>query len=171
MKMTDRGLEELFDYKNQLMKDILTSERIVSLIKDGMTVDGAEALKYKLVFPYEFVPETVEYGETFICFDVDIQSVENKTYLHPVIYVWVFTHKSKMRLPEGGVRVDMLVSEIAKVLNGNRYYGLGELDLRSVKRFAPMTDFQGKYMVFDARDYNRLSPTGQKIPSNRKTGE
>ncbi len=75
-----------------------------------------------------------------------------------------------MRAPGGGVRVDNLVSELAKVLNGSRYYGLGELDLRSVKRFAPMTDFQGKYMVFDAKDYNRLSPTGQKIPGNRKTG-
>lgn len=170
MNITDGGLKELYDYKNKLMEDILTNESIIGLIDDGLTVADADDLRYNQVFPYEFVPETVEYGKTYICFDVDILNVENKTYLHPVIYVWVFTHKSKMRAPGGGVRVDNLVSEIAKVLNGSRYYGLGELDLRSVKRFAPMTDFQGKYMVFDARDYNRLSPTGQKIPGNRKTG-
>ena len=170
MNITDGGLRELFDYKNKLMEDILTSGKIVGLIEDGMTVAEADGLRYTQVFPYEFVPDTVEHGKTFVCFDVDILGVENKTFIHPVIYVWVFTHKSKMRAQGGGVRVDNLVSEIASVLNGSRYYGLGELDLRSVKRFAPMTDFQGKYMVFDAKDYNRLSPTGQKIPGNRKTG-
>ena len=94
------------------------------------------------------------------------------TFMHmPAIYVWVFTHKSKMRLPEGGVRVDKLCSEIAKELNGSRYYGLGELDLYAVKRFAPMTDYQGKVMTFMATDFNRLSPTGKPIPTNRKRGE
>lgn len=164
------GLQEFYDYKNKLMEDILTSSSLVELISDDQSLTDATSLRYTQIFPYEFVPETIEVGKTFVCFDVDIQSVENKTFLHPIIYVWVFTHKSKLRLPEGGVRTDRIVSEIARILNGSRYYGLGELELRSVKRFAPMTDFQGKYMVFDARDYNRLSPTGKPIPSNRKTG-
>lgn len=164
------GLQFLYDYKNQLMKDILTNETIVKLLDENILLSDAETLAYKQVFPYDYVPETVEYGHTFICFDVDIQGIENKTFLHPTISVWVFTHKSKMRLTTGGVRVDRLVSELAKIMNGSRYYGLGELDLRSIKRFAPTMDFQGKYMLFDARDYNRLSPTGQKIPANRKTG-
>ena len=82
----------------------------------------------------------------------------------------MFTHKSKIRLPEGGVRTDKLCSEIAKAINGSRFYGLGELDLYSVKRFAPITDYQGKVMMFQATDFNRFSPSGKPIPSNRKTG-
>ena len=75
-----------------------------------------------------------------------------------------------MRLPEGGVRVDKLCSEIAKTINGSRYYGLGELDLYSVRRFAPITDYQGKVMSFQAKEFNRFTPTGKPIPSNRKIG-
>lgn len=170
--MTDivNGLQFLYDYKNKLMEDILTNETIVKLLDEELSFADAETLAYKQVFPYDYVPETIEYGHSFICFDVDIIGVENKTFLHPTISVWAFTHKSKLRLPKGGVRTDKIISELVKMLNGSRYYGLGELDLRSIKRFAPTSDFQGKYMVFDARDYNRLLPTGKTIPANRKTG-
>lgn len=164
-------LEEFFDYKNQLMGDLLTNESIVHLLCDeGKTTDDPQELVYTQVHPYEYIPDTTEHGHTFICCDVDIQRAMNKTFLLPVLYIWVFTHRSKIRLPEGGVRVDRLVSEIAKAINGSRNYGLGELDLYSVKRFAPITDYQGKIMTFQAKDFNRILPTGQPVPTNRKRG-
>ncbi len=163
-------LDEFFNYKNQLMEDLLTEERIVKLINDDVSVDDAAELVYTQVFPYEYVPDTVEHGKTFVCADVDITSAPNSTLYYPTLYIWIFTHKSLLRLPEGGVRTDKLAHEIAKKINGSRYYGLGELDLRSVKRFAPMTDYQGKVLIFDAEDFNRLSPTGKPIPANRKKG-
>lgn len=164
-------LDELYDYKNRFMQDILTNEQIVQLINPDVPLADAGSLVYSQVFPYEYIPETVEHGRTYICTDVDIQRVPSKTFLSPVLYVWVFTHKSLLRLPEGGVRVDKLVHEITKALNGSRYYGLGELELYSAKRFAPMTDYQGKVMIFNAKDFNMTSPTGKPIPSNRKSDE
>lgn len=164
-------LDEFFDYKNRLMDDLLTSKRIITLLSDDCkTIRSPESLVYSQVFPYEYIPETVTHGHTFICCEVEIQKVSSKTYLTPALYVWVFTHKSKIRLPEGGVRTDKLCSEIAKAINGSRFYGLGELDLYSVKRFAPITDYQGKVMMFQATDFNRFSPSGKPVPSNRKTG-
>lgn len=162
-------LEEFYDYKNQLMNDLLTNPDIVRLLDDNFQqTDRPENLVYSQVFPYEYIPDTIEHGQTFICCDVDIQRSVNKTFLLPVLYVWVFSHKSKLRLPEGGVRVDKLCSEIAKAINGSRFYGLGELDLYSAKRFAPITDYQGKVLTFQAQDFNRTSPTGKSVPSNRK---
>lgn len=163
-------LDEFFDYKNKLMEDILTNAEIIGLLDDEIDIEQATKLAYTQVFPYEFIPETVEQADTFVCFDVDIQESINKTYLLPTIYVWVFTHKSKLRLSGGGVRTDVLVSKIAKAINGSRFYGLGELDLYSVRRFAPVTDYQGKVMTFHAKEFNRMTPGAQKIPSNRKTG-
>lgn len=164
-------LEEFFDYKNQLMDDLLTNQKIIRLLSDdSVIIDKPDDLVYTQVFPFEYIPETVEHGHTFICCDVDIQRSMNKTYLMPVLYIWVFSHKSKLRLPEGGVRVDKLVSEIAKTINGSRYYGLGELDLYSAKRFAPIVDYQGKVLTFQAKDFNRQTPTGKPVPSNRKNG-
>ena len=161
-------LQDFFDYKNQLMKDLLTSESIVSLLTDE-PVDDVMDLAYTSVFPCEYIPETVNDGRTYICFDVDIQRSINKTYLLPTLYVWVFTHRSRLRLPNGGgVRTDKLCSEICKVINGSRRYGLGELELNTVRRFAPMSDYQGKAMSFNAKEFNRLHSTNQDVPGNRK---
>ena len=57
------GLDEFFDYKNQLVDDILTNESIVKLMSDdGETVSAPESLMYTQVFPYEFVPNVTEHG-------------------------------------------------------------------------------------------------------------
>lgn len=160
-------LEEFFDYKNRLMKDLCCNEEIVRLITDNNDADVPNhTLSYSQIFPYEFVPETVDDGKTFICFDVDIANVENKTFYTPVLYVWVFTHKSKMRLDAGGLRLDIMASKINDLLNGSRFYGLGELELKNVSRFSPITDYQGRALTYVARDFNRSST--HSIPANRK---
>lgn len=163
-------LDEFFDYKNQLMEDLLTREDIVALIDENTKLSNAKSLVYKQVFPTEYIPSTIEEGRVFICCDVDIQKPLGKTYLLPTLFVWVFAHKSKMFLPEGGVRVDKLCSKIAGALNGSMKYGLGELSLNTVKRYAPMTDFVGKTMIFYATDFNRLHNPNKAIPANRKRG-
>lgn len=160
-------LNEFFDYKNKLMEDICSNAEIVKLITDNNDSPVPnKSLPYSRVFPYEFVPETVDDGQTFICFDVDIADVINKTFYMPVVYIWVFTHKSKMRLQEGGVRIDKITSELSKILNGSRYYGLGELNLKSISRFSPITDYQGRTSVYYTKDFNNLS--SKHPPSNRK---
>ena len=163
-------LSEFFDYKNKLMEDLLTNEEIVKLVDNTVAIGDSKLLAYSNVFPYEYIPDTVEEAKTFICFDVDVQESINKTFLRPTLYIWVFSHKSKLRLPEGGVQTDKLVSEIAKAINGSHEYGLGELELYSVKRFAPVTDYQGKVMTFHAKEFNRPAPNNKPVPSNRKKG-
>lgn len=163
-------LQELFDYKNRMMYDLLTNKEIVKLIDPTIkNMDEAyERLAYKRVFPYDYIPDTIEDAGTYVCFDVDIQKVMNKTFLNPTIYIWLFTHKSQLRMTEGGVRTDLLCAEIAEAINGSKYYGLGELELYSVKRYAPISDYQGKIMMFLAKDFNNPAPSKQPIPSNRK---
>lgn len=161
-------LNEFFDYKNELMKTLCNNKDIVSLITDS---DKAPVpnydLAYKQIYPFEYIPDTVDDGKTFICFDVDIARVYDKTYYEPVLYLWVFTHKSKMRLKKGGIRTDQLAMEIDKELNGSRYFGLGELDLYSVGRFSPITDYQGRIMTYVAKDFNRPG-ISKRPPANRK---
>jgi len=161
-------LDEFFDYKNELMKMLCCNSEIVRLVTDSKKAPVPNYnLAYTQIYPFEFVPETVDDGTTFICFDVDIAEVVDKTYYVPVLYVWIFTHKSKMRLSEGGIRTDQIAVEINKELNGSRYFGLGELDLYSVSRFSPITDYQGRVLTYYAKDFNRLNST-KKPPANRK---
>lgn len=72
-------------------------------------------------------------------------------------------------MPQGGLLLDSLSSEISKMLNGNRFYGLGQLQLSSTQRFEPTTDYLGRVLVFTAVDFNRLT-AGALRPSNRKRG-
>ena len=162
-------LQDFYDYKNRLMRDLLTNESIVQLLNEEANIDNAyDMLAYKQVFPCEYVPETVQDGDTYICFDVDVQGIDGKTFLYPTIYIWVFAHRSRLRLPEGGVRTDKLCCEICNAINGSRFYSLGELNLYSVKRFAPMTDYQGKVLLFHAKEFNRQFDGRKSTPVNRK---
>lgn len=162
-------LSDLYDYKNKLMEDLLTNEKIVELLNEELPFSEARSLAYKQVFPAEYIPETVHDGSTFICFDVDVQSADSKTFLTPILYVWVFAHRSRLRLPDGGgVRTDALCSEICKAINGSREYGLGELNLYAVRRFAPMTDYNGKVMTFIMKEFNRQYNPNKYTPANRK---
>ena len=161
-------LNEFFDYKNEIMKTFCSNKDIVRLVTDSSEAPVPNYdLIYSQIFPYEYVPETVDDGQTFICFDVDIADVVSKTYLVPVVYVWVFTHKSKLRLAEGGLRLDSLATAIGNELNGNRNIGLGELELSSVGRFVPIDDYQGRVLTFYSTDFNRARPS-RRPPTNRK---
>lgn len=163
-------LQDFYDYKNKLMEDILTNEKIVHLINEDIKMEDAYKLAYDQVFPAEFIPTTLHDGSTFVCFDVDVQAHHtNKTFLTPTLFVWVFCHRSRLRLPDGGgVRTDKICSEICKAINGSREYGLGELNLYSSKRFAPVTDYNGKCMTFTTREFNKVYDPNRFIPSNRK---
>lgn len=165
-------LDECFDYKNQFMQDILTNETIVKLLTDDYKVQkNPKQLVYSQVFPYEYLPETIEEGKPYIFVDVDIKKSNSKTFWEPYMYVWVLCHKSKLKLTTGGVRTDRICAEIAKAIDGSRFYGLGELELYSVARFSPTADHTGKVMTFHLTDFHRTLPTGKDVPVNRKLGK
>jgi len=164
-------LEEFYDYKNLMMKSFCSDEKIVRYVtgNDNAAVPN-HGLPYTQVFPYEYVPETVEEGKTFICFDVDIVSVPNKTFYVPVLYVWVFTHKSRLKAQDGGVLLDKLTAACNELMNGSRYFGLGALKLDSVRRFVPIDDYLGRVLTYYTKDFNL--PNGRlDIPANRKAGK
>lgn len=171
------NLDELFDYKNQFFSDVLGNEKLIKLVNEDKTLETAPSLMYTQLYPYEYIPDTVEHGYTFICAEVDVQSgmsrVNNSVRLlyKPVLEIWVLVHKSKLRLPEGGVRFDAICSEIANTINESLFYGIKGLRLYSVKPFSPATDYKGKAMTFVAEDINWLNDHTRKIPTNRKRGE
>ena len=163
-------LAEFYDYKNLLMKTLCSDQEIVQLVtgNEDARVPNHE-LPYTQLFSYEFIPETVSEAKTFICFDVDIVSVPNKTYYMPVLYIWMFTHKSNIRMEKGGLLLDRLCVAVNRLLNGSRFFGLGHLKLDSVERFVPIADYLGRAMTFYAIDFNRYT-AGDKTPGNRKRG-
>lgn len=163
-------LEELFDYKNKLMEDLCKNPRIVQMVTgDETPLLPAHDLAYARFFPYEHIPKTASEAGVYICFEVTARKVPNKTFYYPVIYIWIAAHESKMRPEWGGVLTDQIAIEIDRMLNGNREYGQGELELSAVDTFVPTTDYLGRSLAYATRDFNRGNGR-HPIPENRKRG-
>ena len=159
--------ELLRHYKNHLMQDICTNETLVRLLtNDADAKAPAPELRYRQVFPYEYVPQTAEDATTYITYDVAVTRVPNKTFVISVLDIYVFSHKSLMRLDEGGIRPDMVTIELEKTLNGSRMYGLGELDLVLHEPFSPIEDYYGRHIRYTANDFNRVI-AHKPIPAKR----
>lgn len=165
-------LNNFYRYKDRFIGDLLTDQTILNLLDDDCESTPTPPQKYvgTQVFPFEYIPDTVEHATTFICCDVEIRRSIDDMRMEQNILVWIFTHKSKLLLPEGGVRPDAIACRIWELLDGSRKYGLGELRGVSARPFSPTMDYLGKQLVFRAVEINRFSPSGKVIPANRKEG-
>lgn len=150
------NLEEFTEYKQTLMKAICTSDTIVDLMKletDPVDITGRD-MRYKRIFPYNYVPYTIEHAQTFICFTVTAPNVRDNLIAELRLTVYVFTHQDIMRTDKG-VRTDLLVSEIDKLLNGSTKYGLGKVSLKACDVMqVPARGYSGLYSVYSVKDFN-----------------
>lgn len=151
------NLEEFTTYKQTLMKAICTSDSIVDLIKldtDKPEITGKD-LRYVRIFPYNYVPLVTENATTFICFTVTAPVVKNEMITELCLTIYVFTHQDIMRTDKG-MRTDLLVSEIDKLLNGSLEYGLGKVSLKGCDVMqVPVRGYSGLYSIYSVKDFNR----------------
>lgn len=150
-------LKEITKYKNKIMEAICTNQEIVNLLKqdtDTSDITGKD-MRYKRIFPYNYVPLVAEQAQTFVCFAVIAPVITKELIIDYKLVFWVFTHQDLMRTPNG-MRTDLIVSEIDKMLNGNTKYGLGKvklvcLDIMNV----PSRGYSGLYMEYNIQDLGR----------------
>lgn len=150
------NFEEFTTYKNTLMKAICTSNNIVELLKldtDKNDITGKE-MRYSRIFPYNYVPLTTEHATTYICFTVTAPNIKDGVISELRLTIYVFTHQDIMRT-ENGMRTDLLISEIDKLLNGSTEYGLGRVapkmcDVMQV----PCRGYSGLFSVYSVKDFN-----------------
>lgn len=149
-------LEEFTSYKQTLMQAICTSAPIVELLKlstDKQGITGRE-MRYDRIFPYNYVPLTTQNAKTFICFIVTAPNVKEGVVSDLMLTVFVFTHQDIMRT-DRGMRTDLLISEIDKLLNGSTKYGLGKVRLKSCDVLqVPVRGYSGLYASYVVKDFN-----------------
>jgi len=149
-------LEEFTTYKNTLMEAICTSDVITDLLKldtDKDDITGKE-MRYSRIFPYNYVPLTTEHATTYVCFTVTAPYPKDGAITELRLTVYVFTHQDIMRT-KNGMRTDLLVSEIDKLLNGSTKYGLGKVTLKMCDVLqVPCRGYSGLYSVYAVKDFN-----------------
>jgi len=164
------NLDELYQYKNTLMELLCSDQAIVKLVMDNQDAECPNRdMPYKHVFPYNHTPEITKEATVYVCFDVEVKRVPNKTILYPDVYVWAFCHVSLMRLADGGgVRPDRLVCEINHVLSGSPCLGAGPLELVGLSSVSPIDHHWGKLLHYTTVDFNRPSTSYDKLRSGRR---
>lgn len=150
------NLEEFTTYKQTLMKAICTSKSIVDLLKqdtDDPNITGKD-LRYERIFPYNYVPLTTEHATTYVCFAVTAPYVKDDIITELQLTIFVFTHQDIMRTDKG-MRTDLLISEIDKLINGSTEYGFGKVSLKTVDILqVPCRGYSGLYSVYSVKDFN-----------------
>lgn len=123
---------EIIDYKNRIIKDILfnddepLSANIIMAIDENYLNKRTE-LVYKNIFPFLRIPQTQTESQAYITMSVDMPKVSTKNYFFKdmVITLNVIVHEDKMKMPQNysATRADYIASLINKIFNQNKNYG------------------------------------------------
>ena len=148
-------LEEIPEYKKDLLQAFLNNEKIVTYIgnKDSSIQDPVDLIG-KNVFPFPYVPDTETEVKTYICMDIYVPRVKDMIFKDVQIVIYVFSHKS-MGTYKGKSRVDLINIEIDKILNGNYDFGVDKVDLVSVLPYVPNNNFSGKQIIYNVPNFNQ----------------
>lgn len=163
------NLLELGEYKQTIVTKILKAQDIIPIIlpnpnsnyeiDDQLLGDPKQGLE-GCVYPFLYVPDTVEAAKTFICIETDVLKVVNQHVVDLRLYVQIFTHKSLMQYTEvgmSGTRVDILISKTDKLLNSSRDFGIGRLKLDGCNIVFPQQDYYGRILIYNMSDFNTIN--------------
>lgn len=150
------NLQEITLYKDRMAQAFCTSSGLSDLLQlDNSPIVVGKDLMYARVFPYAHVPNVSEEGQSFICFDIDVPTVQSDIIKTVQINIYVMAHQNIMRLPENkGMRIDVMASEVDKIMNGSTQYGLGTVELMSMRGFTPITGYYGRELKYRVKDIN-----------------
>lgn len=138
------------------------SQEIIGLLADDPNVDLEEVDFFGTqIFSDDYIPETLDKVNAYICVDTDIPRTQNATTKEVTLYIYVFMHHDYMKLNptkwigQKGNRRDCLCNELTKLLNGSMDFGIGRFSLESALRFKPQMGYSGRTLKFEAKSFNQ----------------
>jgi len=167
-KVGQSTMQKLPEYKATVMNRIIESEVLSKLLhyntpdalfKDDLTDEEKQALIYKHVFPFRFVPDPVINQGTFITigangfrrFQEGYEVFDD--YQAGEINFYFFTHMDLMRTTHG-VRQDLILGELERIFDGTTGLGMGELKLRTANElWIHHNKFGGYSVSFTITDF------------------
>lgn len=145
------------EYKDKILEKILTSQDIIDLLDDDeFKAAPASGLLYKKVFPYAFVPDTVDVASTFICIEANIANVNTDSICDIELTVLVIAHVDVMRT-DFGTRVDVVADKIDDLINHSRDFGIGKVTPLSrypTSYSLPNYDYVCRKLMYLVKDFN-----------------
>lgn len=158
------NLQELTSFKEELLRLIVTNNRIMQAVVNNETncfatpVVKPGSYLYQNIFPYKHtLNNTEEEKKTYITMDFANFSLTNSHYKDFAMGIYVFTHKELMRITDEGhskLRTDYILHELDTMLNNARGFGIGKLQFSGLQSVTINNDYLGSVIVYETIDFN-----------------
>lgn len=157
-------VDQLVDYNQLIVNRILSSQPVMALISNNpaLNLDSDSAAEWEEhVIDHAWIDDTVQEAGAFVTVDVDIPSVSNGTIKEMRVYVEVLVSKTYMNLSPSvfkgykGNRRDNIVRQVDLLINGSYDFGIGRLDLKSIRTVTTANKFSGKLLTYEVSDFAR----------------
>lgn len=157
-------LEELISFKEEALRLIVTNPRIMQAVVNNeedcfsSTVPNPGSYLYENIFPYKYMlNETEEEKKTYITMDFANFGLVNVHFKDMTMAIYVITHKDLMRIRDDGhskLRVDFILSELDKIFNRARGFGIGTLQFLGLQSIQVNNNYLGSGIMFETVEFN-----------------
>lgn len=141
--MASGNSQEIIEYKRSAMAKLASTDSIVKALNakssSGDYLEPGD-LFYTHIFPYAFLPETVETAGAYITLEVSMPNVSTVNYFFKDVLITftIICHQDVMKMTDdeplgstGATRADYISVEIDKLFNKSTGMGRTELELVS----------------------------------------
>lgn len=138
-------LDDLVEFPQKVIKALATQENIRELLANraGATIDDMEDQHGHWIhfYDYDFIPGTQQEAITAVCVDIDLSPLDG-AMMQADLYISIMCSKSMMDISSRhlpgyvGNRMSNLVRYIDLVLRGRRDFGIGRMQMPSVRTVA-----------------------------------
>ena len=150
-------LQEVYELKYKITYSLIDNQDIVTTLDNHVT--DPSSLVGTNIFPFLYIPSSEDVSNkvarTYICFDIFIPSIVNRSVKNSELHFYIFSHKNIMLMDNGYTRVDYIQSKIDEMFNGSTKFGIDKMNL---KRSLPLTIDEvhsGKELVYDIETINQ----------------
>jgi hypothetical protein len=154
-------LSEITKYKNTILAKLITNENIVKALGnieanflDVPVIPNPRTLLFKNIFPYAFVPETVEDQQAYITVMFKFKRAKSNYYKIGSIGFYIFAHKDILKTAYPWLRTDYIVNQIDEVFNQSQELGIGSLQFHRMEDVKVSNVHSGCYLEYADLSYN-----------------
>lgn len=158
-------LDDLIGYKEAVIRKITQSATVIGLLLDDpsvdMTSDAANDIIDRNIFDFDYVDRTIQRSDAYIMVDSELDRPTSGTMNQWYLFVQVVCSKTYNTLDHklfkgvNGNRRDNLAKQIDLLLNGERFIGIGRLELVSVAPASVPDTFTSMLMTYRVVDFRR----------------
>lgn len=155
-------LEDLSKDKVTVMLRILEHEGLRralfynhrDFLDESRPLPTVDDLIYKRIFPYRFLPDTVNDVGTFITMSFRGYRPSKSYYKSGNIYLNAICHIDDIQTDYGFLKYDYICSELDKLMNHEHGIGIGKTNFTDMDEIYVNDKFQGQYVAYKLYEFN-----------------